>query len=293
MGTHVLENEKIRATVSDRGAELISVFDKTANRERIWNADPVVWNRHAPILFPFVGKLVNGKYRIDGREYDMKTQHGFARDLDFACVECSESHVVHRLCATEETRKIYPYDFQLTVRQSLNPENPGELELEWTIENLGDGRMFYAIGGHPGFLPPDGIKKEECSVFFPGKKELSFYSADKAGYALPQNIYKLCLDRSLAPWQDTIPETWIIEEQGVDRAGLSGPDGTPFVLVRCAGFPILAVWANPKGPFVCLEPWYGRTDDAGFNGTLEEKPGMQMLEAHGKKEIFWSIDFCV
>lgn len=46
-----------------------------------------MWNRHAPILFPFVGKVVNGKYRFAGREYETKTQHGFARDLDFACLE--------------------------------------------------------------------------------------------------------------------------------------------------------------------------------------------------------------
>ena len=60
MATHTLENECLRVTVADDGAELVSVWDKASGSERVWNADPAVWNRHAPILFPFVGKVVDG-----------------------------------------------------------------------------------------------------------------------------------------------------------------------------------------------------------------------------------------
>ena len=74
MSIHVLENEKLKVTISDKGAELISVTEKASGRERLGQADPAIWNRHAPILFPFVGKVVDGKYRINGREYEMKTQ---------------------------------------------------------------------------------------------------------------------------------------------------------------------------------------------------------------------------
>ena len=78
---HVLENEQIKVSVADHGAELSSVYDKENNLERLWDANPQVWNRHAPILFPFVGKVANGVYRIEEKEYTMKTQHGFARDI--------------------------------------------------------------------------------------------------------------------------------------------------------------------------------------------------------------------
>lgn len=293
MNTHILENEKLRVTVSDKGAELISVIDKASKRERIWNADPAIWNRHAPILFPFVGKLTDGKYRVGDREYSMKTQHGFARDMEFVCVEDTGNCVSHQLCASDVTKKMYPYDFCLTVRHSLNPEQPGVLDISWKIENLEDGRMFYAIGGHPGFLPPEGLEKENCGVLFPGKQELTYFSASKAGYAIPDSKHRLVTDSGFAMWKEDIPDTWIFEDQGVNCVGLSGPDRSPFVLVRCAAFPILAVWANPDGPFICLEPWFGRTDDEGFHGTLEEKAGMQSLNAHEKKQITWSIDFCV
>lgn len=293
MKLHRIENDHLIVTVADQGAELVSVFDKQAKSERLWNADPAVWNRHAPILFPFVGKLTDGKYRLGGREYSMKTQHGFARDMDFACIGETGNRVSHRLAATEETRRIYPYDFSLTVSHSLHPGRPGILEIRWEIENLEDHRMFYAIGGHPGFLPPEGTEKESCCVFFPGKQELTYFSANNAGYAIPEIHHRLVLDRGFAPWQEDIPDTWIFENQDVDTVGLSGPDRKPFVLVHCAEFPTLAVWASPKGPFICLEPWFGRTDDEGFSGTLEEKAGMQILEGRGKKLISWSIDFCV
>ncbi len=82
---HIIENEYLRVSIADAGAELTSV--KTRNIERIWTADPAVWNRHAPILFPFVGKVMDGKYRIGNVEYPMATQHGFARDMGFACIE--------------------------------------------------------------------------------------------------------------------------------------------------------------------------------------------------------------
>ena len=106
MSSHLLENEALRLCVADAGAELCSVLDKASGAERLWTADPSVWNRHSPILFPFVGRVTDGKYRIGGREYTMKTQHGFARDMDFACVEETASSVTHRLLPTEATREI-------------------------------------------------------------------------------------------------------------------------------------------------------------------------------------------
>ena len=166
---HILENEALRLEIADKGAELSRVFDKEADCERLWSADPAVWNRHAPILFPFVGRVVGGKYRIDGREYMMKTQHGFARDMVFRCLEETADAVCHELRATEETKAIYPYDFRLLVRHRLDGRR---LHVEWELTNDGAERMYYAIGGHPGFLPPEGVRKEDCFLGFPGKDSL-------------------------------------------------------------------------------------------------------------------------
>lgn len=121
---HILENEAIRLEIADKGAELSRVWDKENHCQRLWSADPAVWNRHAPILFPFVGKVVNGKYRFAGREYEMKTQHGFARDLDFACLEEDGRCLTQSLSASAATRAVYPFGFYLLVRHRLDEENP-------------------------------------------------------------------------------------------------------------------------------------------------------------------------
>ena len=131
MGMHILENEYLKVMVADAGAELSSVYDKETDTERLWDADPAVWNRHAPILFPFVGRVIGGVYRIGEKEYTMKTQHGFARDKEFECVAATQYFVTHRLVSTEETKEIYPYDFELFVTHSLDAENPRVLKIDW------------------------------------------------------------------------------------------------------------------------------------------------------------------
>jgi Galactose mutarotase and related enzymes len=290
MGTRILENDFLRVTIADAGAELSSVVDKQSGRERIWTADPSVWNRHAPILFPFVGKVTDGKYRVNGREYAMKTQHGFARDMTFACPEESAASVTHTLTSDDQTREIYPFDFRLTVRHRLDEENPRRLIVEWSVENTGDSEMLFSIGGHPGFLMPEGQKKEDCCILFPGRDSLQYFGANAAGFALPDEKKELKLDRGCAAYQADIPDTWIFEDQGIGTVQIAGPDRKPYVTMECAQFPMLAVWANSKGPYICLEPWFGRTDDAGFCGTLEEKKGMEKLKAGGEKEISYSME---
>lgn len=287
MAEHILENEFLRVTIADDGAELISVWDKTSGQERLWHADPAIWNRHAPILFPFVGKVYAGTYRVGEKEYPMKTQHGFARDQVFACVEKTEASVTHRLDANEQTLMIYPYDFRLTICHKLAQK---QLIIEWTIENRGAEKMFYSIGGHPGLMAPAGVRKEECLISFPGMTELQYLGANDAGYILPE-LKTLPLKDGHASWQDDIPATWIFEDHQVKTVGISHPDGTPYVTMHCDDFPMLAIWANPDGPFICLEPWVGRADDDGFTGTVEEKKDMQALDAGAKQEIAYSMEF--
>ena len=55
---HTLENHVMSITVSDHGAELISIYDKEKEREVLWQADAAFWNRHAPL---FVGRGSRGE----------------------------------------------------------------------------------------------------------------------------------------------------------------------------------------------------------------------------------------
>lgn len=288
---HIIENHALRIEIADKGAELSRVWDKELGCERLWSADAAIWNRHAPILFPFVGKVIDGKYRHCGTVYEMKTQHGFARDMEFACAEETENSVSQFICATDETKRIYPFDFRLLVRHRLNEKNPRLLNVDWEITNTGDETMFFAIGGHPGFMPPEGVKKEDCFIGFPGHDSLSYISANPSGFAVSDAIHELTLQDGLTPYGSSLPETWIFEDGQVSSVQLALPDKTPWVTLNCDGFPLLAVWAKAEGPFVCLEPWYGRTDDEGFIGQLREKVCEQSLAAQETRWIRYSIEF--
>lgn len=131
---HTIENDYLKVTVSDHGAELTSVYDKAQDFERIWCADPAVWNRHAPVLFPFVGKVKDGAYRYNGNTYTMKTQHGFARDAEFTCIAETTDSITHKLVYSDETLEIYPFEFELLITHRFDAENPRLLHVTWTVK---------------------------------------------------------------------------------------------------------------------------------------------------------------
>lgn len=291
---HTIENEKLKVTVADSGAELISVFDKESSTERIWCADPSVWNRHAPILFPFVGKTAGGRYCYAGQSYEMKTQHGFARDMEFECVEAAADHITHRLLPNDRTRAIYPFEFELQVTHRLDPEDPRRLQVEWLVSNHGADTMYYSIGGHPGFTVPvqSSEEREEYFIEFPGCEDLIYMAVNPMnGLAMTVLQYELPLENGFAPFSETLYDTWIFEDQLIRQVRIARPDKTPYVTMDCHELPMLGVWTKEEGNYICLEPWAGRTDDDGFAGSLEEKKGVQQLAAGDSKKWSYSVEF--
>ena len=98
-------------------------------REILWNADPSHWKRHAPVLFPNVGRYYEDHCLINGKTYT-SGQHGFARDMEFTCVEEAETSVTHLLEATDATKKAWPYEFQLYITHTLNGR---DLTVTWKL----------------------------------------------------------------------------------------------------------------------------------------------------------------
>ena len=140
---HTIENDYLRVSVDDHGAELCSIFDKVHNREVIWQADPAYWKRHAPVLFPNVGRHFEDHYRINGVEYP-SSQHGFARDSEFTCVDMTADSITHRLKSSDATRENYPYDFELKIKHVLEKN---QVSVCWEVISLNDETMYFTIGG--------------------------------------------------------------------------------------------------------------------------------------------------
>ncbi len=272
-----LKTADASCVICDHGAELRS-FTK-GGREYMWQADPAYWARTAPVLFPFVGQVADKKYRVNGTEYPMG-QHGFARDKDFTLTEQTETSCRFVLKSSEETRAVYPFDFELTIAYELSGST---LKTIWEVRNPSDNVLHFSIGAHPafncGFATEDGwrvaLKKDGDPV--------RIFTQSLFGAGLLTHI---TAERNLNPEGTAVltpssfdGDAWVIEHDQVDQVTMIAPDGKPVVDVQFTA-PLVGIWSPPKknAPFLCIEPWYGRADKEGFSGDISEREWNNALE---------------
>lgn len=275
-----LKNDILSIKVDRHGAELCSIRDHSG-REFIWQADPAFWKRHAPVLFPIVGSLWEKKYRIDGKEYTLG-QHGFARDMDFHLISSDENTLWYELQSDAETLAKYPYAFTLRIGYKLNGN---KIQVMWEVCNDDDKTMYFQIGAHPAFYYPDfNPDTEERGAFRLYKQSengemkplesLKYLLISEKGCADTEHIHELQTPDGRLPLKTTTfdRDAFIIDNQQVSKVVLESCDGEPFVSVEF-DTPALGLWspAGLNAPFVCIEPWYGRCDRAGFTGEFSEK----------------------
>ena len=275
----ILENDQLRVTISDHGAELSGIFDKKNNREVLWNADPAYWKRHAPVLFPNVGRLYNDTSLINGKTYT-SGQHGCARDMEFVCTEETKTSVTHLLEANDTTKKAWPYDFQLYITHTLNDR---DLTVSWKVVNKDQDTMYFTIGAHPAFNVPvlPNTTQDQYHLTFSGQKELTYCLLDATlGTALPDQPHTLSLENGTCLIDAHMFDegALIFDNSQITKAGITLPDGTPYVEISCEGFPNFGIWSAIGAPFVCLEPWMGRCDNTGYEGELSQKPNINTLK---------------
>lgn len=273
-----LENEFLCVEIVETGAEVTRIYDKEHETEILWNGDAKFWKRHSPILFPNVGKTWENIIRIKGVEYPA-SQHGFARDTRFECVKAERDTALFRMCSTEETKKVYPYEFELYLGYRLSKK---ELNVEWKVKNCTEEKMYFTIGGHPAFaFAKEGEVKTDYCLKFPGKDRLEYLRIDlETGTGVPDQTSTMELENGYHPLNEEMFEvdTFVFDGGQIEEAWLCKKEGTPYVGVRCEGFPNFGIWSPAGAPFVCLEPWYGRCDNYGFSGDISEKQGINCLE---------------
>ncbi|MDO5145477.1 MAG: aldose 1-epimerase family protein [Eubacteriales bacterium] len=280
MNVFALENEKLAVQIADHGAELVSLYDKEAERELVWQADPAFWNRHAPVLFPNVGKYYTGAMLYKGEKYPMG-QHGYARDAEFVRTEEGEASVTHVLVSDEESKKMYPFDFQLAITHELEGNS---LTVKWSVKNTGKETMYFTIGGHPAFrvpVLPDTEFEDYFLKFDENVATLEYMLLDTAtGTAISEKKWPMHIRNGLFRLRkDMFDKDALIFDGGqIQRAALALPDGTPYIELSGTDIPNFGIWSKPGAPYVCLEPWYGRCDNCGFEGEISEKPGVNALE---------------
>ena len=107
-----------------------------------------------PILFPICGNLPNNTYTYKGQQYTLK-QHGFARDLPWEVTESTaqdRASLTLALNSNEQTRAVYPFDFQLIFTYQLLGTS---LEIRQRYINRSSELMPFSTGLHPYFSTLD------------------------------------------------------------------------------------------------------------------------------------------
>lgn len=279
-----LRNEHLIIRVNSLGAELQSIRSVSAGTEYLWQGDPSVWSGRAPILFPIVGTLKDGKYLFDQRTYHLP-RHGLARTANFQTLSSEPHRLCQGLSSDGNTKQIYPWDFDLQIQYSLRESC---IDIEYKVTNTGSVPMRFAIGSHPAFRLPKPL--DVYSIRFSDQEVLLRYPLNGEGLLTENGMpYELADQR--IPLHESLFDDDALVFKNLRSSIISLYDKSDELLrVHTGGAPHLGIWAKPNAPFVCIEPWFGHSDSPVVSGQWEDKPAMQVLE---RKEVFsyrWTIE---
>lgn len=287
-----LKNDFLTVKINEAGAELSSV--KSADGiEYMWQADPKFWGRHAPVLFPIVGRLKDDQYTVAGQAYPMG-QHGFARDHDFRLVAETATSATLELTDSSETRAIYPFAFRLRLHYTLTGQ---ELTVGYEVHNPANHDLLFSIGGHPAFNVPlassTGRLTDYRLTVTPGQQYQ--HIPLQAPYNDVANATELDLSQPLPLTRDFFKDDAVI--LGLDRQTttlkLSSDLDDHGVAMTIEDAPYVGMWSPypAEAPFVCLEPWWGIADNVDHDGQLSHKMGINQLAANQTFNQHYAIKF--
>lgn len=264
----ILKNGQLTIKIKPYGAELAGISDNKTGREYLWQGEPSIWSGQSPILFPIAGRLNSDSFVYQDKKYYLP-KHGFSRKSQFEILMSSNETASFRLESSEETRRVYPFDFALTVGYTLKNRT---LYVSNTVKNMGKEEMYFSLGAHPAFNIEIGD-----SVKFSDYETFTTLLFNESGLASGE--------KTLAKHRKSIE----ITEHTFDADALFFPNlnSTSAKIVSKSGHellkmdfgkvPFVGLWAKPGAPFVCIEPWHGICDFPDVSGKIEEKPYIQSL----------------
>lgn len=280
-----ISSGSLSATVSTLGAELQSL--RLGETDLMWSGDPAVWAGRAPLLFPIVGELAGGEYRLGGRIFALN-RHGFARRRVFRVASRSEDSVVLCLTDDEDTRAVYPFAFTLYVRFTISD---AALVVNAGVTNGSDEPMPASFGFHPAFLwplPGAGARTDHAITFetdepAPVRRLNADGLIERQGLPTPVEGARLALNDAL------FAHDALVFDDLASRSVRYGGRGGPVITVDFPLMPQLGIWTKPGAGYVCIEPWHGVADSEGFAGEIGEKTGIVMVPPGATQDFGMTI----
>ena len=287
-----IKNSDFSAKITSMGAELLSVKGKDGF-EYIWQRDEKYWGGSAPVLFPVVGALRNGKTKIKDEWYEMG-RHGFARKCELTVIEHTADKISFNLKSNEDTKKFYPYDFSFTVTYWLTDSG---INTKFSVHNIGSETLPFCVGGHPAFNIPvnENAKFEDYTIIFEKaenqacpKVELDscLINFDERTFTL-ENETEIPLKHELF-YEDAL----VFENLNSTKVKVSNKNSGRGVAMDFSGFDMLGIWsAQNDGPYVALEPWTGCATLTSESDNFEEKKNMTFLPVGKKADYTFKVSF--
>ncbi|MBV9654457.1 MAG: aldose 1-epimerase family protein [Acetobacteraceae bacterium] len=283
---HVLRQGGLTARVKAAGAELCSL-QNADGQELVWQAGPE-WPRHAPVLFPIVGRMKEDRLSVDGETFRM-TQHGFARDRTFAWMDAAPDSCRLALADDAESRAIYPFGFRLEIAYRLDAHG---LSVRYAVSNTGPAVLPASLGAHPAFVwPLVGTEPKEAHRLTFERDETEPVWRLTGGLLRPQPEPTPIAERRLALHEALFADDAIILLDPNSRSVRFEAPGHLGILISWDGFKQLGIWSKPGGAgFLCIEPWHGFASPEGFDGPFDTKPGLMHIPPGEQRELGWRVD---
>jgi len=286
---HTIQNECLSVTVDELGAQLWSI--RTSDGTQVlWQGDARYWADRALTIFPYVARLWQGQYELDGQTYSMPI-HGFAPGSMFVLTEKTDTRLVLELTDSEETLAQYPRRFALRMIYALEGDT---LSVTHEVENRDKMPMYFGLGGHPGFNVPLEAGKaftdyrlrfgEACAPVRVGFSADCFVNGEDVPFALEEG-------RILPLAHDLFDEDAIVLAGMAREVTLEAPGSTRSVTVSYPDMPYLGIWHWPKtdAPYVCIEPWASLPARQGQKTIFEQQEDLICLEAGRIYRNRWTV----
>lgn len=286
---YTIKNDYLQVSISTRGAEMQSIKSNDGT-EYLWQGNPEFWRNRATNIFPYVGRMTNGKYRVYGNEYEMRI-HGFLCEQELEFDQKAEDCIEFKTSATEETKRVYPFAFHYAIEYKLDQN---QIKMTCKVENAGTKTMFFGIGGHPGFVVPMGEEGafEDCCLEFgqPGTPTKVGLSA--TCYVNGQDEpFPLRDEQYLDLRHDLFDNDAIVLTNMSTKVSIRSRVSDRAVEVEYPQMKYLGIWHAPKKEpnYVCIEPWSSLPSADGVVEDLETQENLVSLEAGKVYENKWSI----
>ncbi len=276
----------LTARVDPLGAQLTALVD-AQGRDLLWNGDPAVWSGRAPLLFPIVGELAGGRYRLGDRSFAL-ARHGFARRSVFAILASTTDRALFRLRADATTLAAYPFQFELDVEFTVRDAS---LRIAALIKNTGPSDLPASFGFHPALRwpLPYGQPRATHVIEFAEEEPAAVRRLNAQGLLRPEPQATPLRARRLALADALFTEDVLIFDQVRSRFVTYGADSGPRIRVSFPDAPFLGVWTKPGAQFICIEPWHGIADPEGYTGDFRVKPGIFTVAPGATRAIEMSL----